>query len=341
MTTHTVYYSSTMGFRRPDRAMKHYRMAEMRPPWDQPQVALSATSNLWVITGPSGAGKSRVGRYLRDVLGLIFIEGDDVSLSPHLYPFPLFQQQANRTQFLTETEKANNGIVNDERHAELLAAIITEAIRQAGHGTADVVVACSALRIADRNAWRNAVALANTTTIHAHGFQSSYSPGFAQSNLHGDFHPLDNQVSHLQGTQGPYPQTIANDGFGYHATSPSVLDIPAPALRPIHLQFVYLAISKKVSIETVRNRQLMTGHHVSETVVPAQFKILQKPREWELDCFKQKSLEASELTVAVEKHVLKVCNGKRACMCMLCHQRREALSIGHVGTSQERIDRAA
>lgn len=67
--------------------MKQYT-AEMLSQWGQPQVALSATSNLWVITGPSSAGKSRVGRYLRDKLGLIFIEGDDVSLIPHLYPFP-------------------------------------------------------------------------------------------------------------------------------------------------------------------------------------------------------------------------------------------------------------
>lgn len=65
----------------PDQGMKHYT-AEMLSEWGQPGVALSATSNLWVITGPSGAGKSRVGRYLRDELGLIFIEGDDVSLIP-------------------------------------------------------------------------------------------------------------------------------------------------------------------------------------------------------------------------------------------------------------------
>lgn len=314
--------------------MKHYRTAEMRPSWDQPQVALSASSNLWVITGASGAGKSRVGRYLGAKPGFIFIEGDDVSLIPHLCPFPLPQQQANPTQFLNENDRANNGVLDDGRHAEVLAAIINEAIRQAGHGTADVVVACSALRVADRNTWRNAVALANSTTIPAHG-------NFTVPNLHRDFHPLDNQVPYLQGTQDPYPQTVANDGFAYHPTPPIVLNIPAPALRPIHLQFVYLAISKKDSVETVRNRQLRTGHHVSETAVPAQFTILQKPRGWERDCFKQKSLKASELTVAVEKHVLEVGSGWRACMCMSCHQRREALGIGHVGVSQERIDRAA
>ncbi|KFZ19610.1 hypothetical protein V502_03528 [Pseudogymnoascus sp. VKM F-4520 (FW-2644)] len=298
-----------MGYRR----MKHYRTAEMRPSWDEPQVALPASSNLFVITGASGAGKSRVGRYLGAKPGFIFIEGDD---------------------FLNEDDRANNGVLDDGRHVEVLAAIINEAIRQAGHGTADVVVACSALRVADRNTWRNAVALANSTTIPADG-------NFTVPNLHGDFHPHNNQVPYLQGTQDPYPQTLANNGFAYHPTLPIVLDIPAPALRPIHLQFVYLAISKKEAVETVRSRQLRTGHHVSETAVPAQFTILQKPLEWEFDCFKQKSLKASELTVAVEKHVLKVGSGWRACMCMLCHQRREALGIGHVGASQERTDRAA
>ncbi|KAL5345860.1 hypothetical protein ACLOAV_008886 [Pseudogymnoascus australis] len=276
----------------PDQAMKHYT-AEMLSEWGQPGVALSATSNLWVITGPSGAGKSRVGRYLRDELGLIFIEGDD---------------------FLTAEERANNGIVDDERHAEILDAIINEALRQAGHGIADVVVACSALRIADRNAWRDCISISNSNCTTPRGFQPSYSLGY------GDFNPLDDQNPYLQGTQGPYPYAMADDGSAYLTTPPSVHNTPASALRPIHLQFVVLAISKKVALETVKNRQKRTGHFVSESAVPAQFAILQPPEEWETDCYKQKCLKAPELTAAVEKHVLKVASGKRDCMCLPCNQ---------------------
>ncbi|OBT69782.1 hypothetical protein VE03_00725 [Pseudogymnoascus sp. 23342-1-I1] len=285
----------------PGLGMKHYT-AEMLSEWGgQPQVALSATSNLWVITGPSGAGKSRVGKYLRDRLGLIFIEGDD---------------------FLTANERANNGIVDDERHAELLNAIINEALIQAVHGNADVVVACSALRIADRNAWRDGVSIANTIGISPREYQPPYTPSyedFTRPNLHGDLHPLDNQDPYLQGIQDPYPHTIADDGFAYHTAPPTALDTPGTALRPIHLQFVVLAISKKVSLKTVKSRQERTGHFVSEAAVPAQFAILQPPEEWEIDCFRQKSLKAPELTVAVEKHVVRVASGKRDCMCMLCN----------------------
>ncbi|OBT85539.1 hypothetical protein VE02_05372 [Pseudogymnoascus sp. 03VT05] len=272
------------------------------PSWDETQVALSATSNLWVITGPSGAGKSRVGKYLCAKLGFIFIEGDD---------------------FLTKEEKANSGVVDDERHAEILAAIIHEAIRQARHNTGDVIVACSALRVADRNAWRNAIARANRTPTPLHGFQRSYSSSFEDSvhpNHHVEFHPVDNQDPYHQGSQDPYPHTIAlvNDGFADHATAPSALDIPALTLRPIHLQFVYLAISEKLSRKTVKNRQLETGHHVSEAAVPAQFGILEPPEKWERDCFRQKSLKAPKLTVAVERHVVMVGSGLERCRCMFC-----------------------
>ncbi|KFZ11567.1 hypothetical protein V501_04689 [Pseudogymnoascus sp. VKM F-4519 (FW-2642)] len=290
-----------MESRRPNRRTKHYRAAEMPPPsWDQPQTALSATSNIWVITGPSGAGKSRVGKYLCAKLGFIFIEGDD---------------------FLTEEEKANSGVVDDNRHAEILVAIIHEAIRQARHGTADVVVACSALRVADRNTWRNAAARANRSPITTHGFQPSYSlsfEDFALPNHHVDFHPVESQGPYLQGSQDPYPHTIANDGFAYHTTPSNALDIPAPALQPIHLHFVYLAISKKLSLKTVKNRQEVTDHHVSVTAVPEQFRNLQPPEKWERDCFRQKSLEAPELTVAVERHVVMVGGGLKRCKCMFC-----------------------
>ncbi|ELR03587.1 hypothetical protein VC83_03827 [Pseudogymnoascus destructans] len=295
-TTHTVFNSTILESRRPNRRTKRYRTADMLPPsWDQPQVALPATPNIWVITGPSGAGKSRVGKYLCAKLGFIFVEGDD---------------------FLTKQEKANSGVVNDNRHAEILAAIIHEAISQASHGTA-VVVACSALRVADRNAWRNATARANRSDIPAHRFRPTYySSSFEDSTLPN--HHGDNQVPYLQGSQDPYPHTIANDGFAYHSIPSNVLDIPAPTLRPIHLQFVYLAISKKLSLKTVKNRQTMTDHHVSVTAVPAQFRNLQPPEKWERDCFRQKSLEALELTVAVEKHVVMVGNGLKRCKCMFC-----------------------
>ena len=87
-TSHTGYYPAIMELPRRIRRTKHYRTAEMAPPpWDPTRVALSASSNLWVITGPSGSGKSRVGKHLYVALGFIFIEGDDVSYSPHL-PIP-------------------------------------------------------------------------------------------------------------------------------------------------------------------------------------------------------------------------------------------------------------
>lgn len=80
--TDTEYYSTSTKLRQPDPRMEPYRMAEMPPPRPQDQTDPSAWIHLWVITGPSGAGKSRVGKHLRDKLGLIFIEGDDVSLPP-------------------------------------------------------------------------------------------------------------------------------------------------------------------------------------------------------------------------------------------------------------------
>ncbi|OBT50938.1 hypothetical protein VE04_08509 [Pseudogymnoascus sp. 24MN13] len=274
-----------MESRRPNRRTKHYRAADMPPPsWDQPQTALSATSNIWVITGPSGAGKSRVGKYLCAKLGFIFIEGDD---------------------FLTEEEKANSGVVDDNRHAEILTSL----------------AACSALRLDDRNTWRNAAARANRSPITTHGFQPSYSlsfEDFALPNHHVDFHPVESQGLYLQGSQHPYPHTITNDGFAYHATAPSALDNTTPALRPIHLQFVYIDISEKLSRKTVKNRQETTDHHVSVTAVPDQFRNLQPPEKWERDCFRQKSLEAPKLTVAVEKHVVMVGGGLKRCKCMFC-----------------------
>lgn len=64
---------------------------------------------------------------------------------------------------------STQGVLEAGRHAEVRAAIIDDAIWQVDHGTADVVVACSALRLVDRNAWRTAVSFANRGAISAHG----------------------------------------------------------------------------------------------------------------------------------------------------------------------------
>ncbi|KFY24497.1 hypothetical protein V493_05199 [Pseudogymnoascus sp. VKM F-4281 (FW-2241)] len=281
--------------------MRHYPTAEMSSHWGQLQVALSPTDNLWVITGPSGAGKSRVGRYLGDLPEFIFIEGDD---------------------FLTPAEKANSGVVDGERHTEILDAIIGEAIkeRQASPGTVNVVVACSALRVADRNAWRDAVSSVNDTIVRTQRQQLSYSPSFeytTRPNRHGDLYPADNQVPYFQGAPNPYTQ---NNGYysGPSSGPPSVLDIPTPAIRPIHLHFVVLDISEQLSLETVTNRQIRDGHFVSPTAVPAQFRKLQKPKKWERDCYKQECLVASELKVAVRQHIAGVVGGWTSCTCKLC-----------------------
>ncbi|KFY05173.1 hypothetical protein O988_00208 [Pseudogymnoascus sp. VKM F-3808] len=107
---------------------------------------------LWVITGASGAGKSRVGRHLDDKLDYIFLEGDDY-LTPELKEY-----------------EGSYGVLDDERLAQVVATIIDDAIWYLRHGAEDVVVACSALRVIDREAWRNAVLLANG----GHGLGQEY-----------------------------------------------------------------------------------------------------------------------------------------------------------------------
>ncbi len=55
-----------------------------------------------------------------------------------------------------------------------------------------------------------------------------------------------------------------------------------------------------------------------EVAVPAQFGALQPPEAWEHDCFNQISLERTELTAAVEKHVVRMSGRRRNCVCMFC-----------------------
>lgn len=67
-------------------------------------------------------------------------------------------------QYLTPELKeyeGSYGVLDDERLAQVVATIIDDAIWYLRHGAEDVVVACSALRVIDREAWRNAVLLAN------------------------------------------------------------------------------------------------------------------------------------------------------------------------------------
>lgn len=214
-----------------------------------------------------------------------------------------------------------NGVLDDDRHTEVLAAIIDAAIMEAGNGTGDVVVACSALRVDDRDAWRAAVTLANTGAIPAQGLQS-YPPSYENHtlpNLQGNFHPP-------QGTQDPYHQddpyhqTITHHDHTYHSPpSSTVTTTAATTFRHIHLQFIYLAISPEASQQAVGRRRRRSNHFMLEDAVPAQFNALQPPMEWETDCYEQASLERAELKAAVERYVVWMTSNGR-CMCMSCNR---------------------
>ncbi|KFY34013.1 hypothetical protein V494_07132 [Pseudogymnoascus sp. VKM F-4513 (FW-928)] len=255
-----------MGSRRSERRTKHYRTSEMYPTWEQQQVAKSVTTNLWVLTGLSGSGKSRVGRALEEELGIPFVEGDDS---------------------LTEDDEcaiATNSL-DEDRHIQIRTDIIKKALIEAHRGAATVAVACSALRIDDRAAWRDAVDYANAPSIPATVYQSSYSTGYET-------------------------YTVA---------------IAAPAARPIHLNFIYLAISEELSEETVTNRQQRDDHFMPGSAVRDQVANHQVPQEWEVDCYWQESLEASKLKAVVTKHVVRVAKGKKACMWSVAEKLEKAM----------------
>ncbi|KFY05796.1 hypothetical protein V492_08292 [Pseudogymnoascus sp. VKM F-4246] len=254
--------------------------------WEQQQVAQSVTTNLWVLTGLSGSGKSRVGKALGEELDIPFIEGDD-SLTPG-------DKRAIATNSLDE-----------DRHIQIRTDIIKKALMEAHRGAATVAVACSALRIDDRAAWRDAVAYANAPPIPATVYQSSYSADYETytvSNAHCDYLPVDNQVPY-QGTQDHYSQAHIDGSYGYQSASSSVVAIAAPAARPIHLNFIYLAISEELSEETVTNRRQRDNHFMPGSAVREQVANHQLPQDWEVDCYWQESFEASKLKAAVTKHV--------------------------------------
>ena len=219
-----------------------------------------------------------------------------------------------------------NGVLDDERHNEVLASIIDAAIMQAGNSTGDVVVACSALRVDDRDAWRTAVTLANTGAIPVQGLQQSYPPSYENPtlpNLQGNFHPPQGiQDPYHQGSQVPYHQTTAHHDHGHHHSTPSsaLSTTIATTLRHIHLQFIYLDISPEASQQAVQRRRRRSNHFMLEDAVPAQFNALQPPMEWETDCYEQASLERSELKVAVESYVVWM-RRNSGCTCMSCNRR--------------------
>jgi gluconate kinase len=326
----------------------------MPPQWPLHQAAMSA-SHLWVVTGPSGTGKSRVGNHIHDELGLAFVEGDEVSLCTNL-PSLLPKPQAEPQQFLDGNDEAYltaNGVLGRHRYAEILTAVINTAIDTAREGS--VVVACSALREADRHAWRDAVRLANSryTSLdespplrpgnfeepylqaiqdpNFQGVQMPYQdiPGPYQGpNFQGVQRPYQDVPSPYQGPylqniqsphQTPYPQTVASQGLPYLPTPPSDISNAATTSPTIHLHFIYLNISEEESWRAVRARRARGAHFMPESAVAAQFGILESPwEEEERDCRVEPSVKAELLMPIVRRYVRDVMQGRRDCTCMLC-----------------------
>ncbi|KFY46786.1 hypothetical protein V494_00328, partial [Pseudogymnoascus sp. VKM F-4513 (FW-928)] len=236
--------------------------------WQVHQDAMPA-SHLWVVTGPSGTGKSRVGKCIHDELGLVFVEGDD---------------------FLNVDEKAS---ILANGYSGVPTDLIKEAIGAARE--CGVVVACSALRRADRHAWRDAVSSANSSDP-----PPDESPPLGPENSEGpDLHNI--QDTNFQGVQrprrgvpGPYQfpdlidihplQDVASQDPPDLPTPPLDLSSAATATPTIHLHFIYLDISEEISLDTVRTRQARSGHFMSESAVEAHFSVVQPPQEEETDC---------------------------------------------------------